>query len=688
MIRNFALSHKSSIYDNVVEIYQKLFNVNLDFTNKQALILAISTLKYGQIYPISRGEAKMAILLKDWNEVKNQIEYFQIQLQQKNCSNLIMNQAIAKAIRESKNTHHNYQDMIADNSYCSIKSGDIVYKKDDFHSRDDLDYLDDPKFDLHDEGHYVMGQIDERFGYKLQSPYFESALSDIPEFKYILNGESKINHNLFFNKIGYFAFYNYLYLDKGEDVESLIQNPDNFVEAISGEVIHFLTTGEFVEYNINHDNRCEIGRNKNQKSDQRSVTPKELAVLTQIMFSEAGSSEIGEDLYTRGSPSGKRSKYQYDILIKLNAVEKIQMIASLFEAKNQGGDTLKLHHENRSTLRIRGILVGYLKYAKILIKESTNTKDVLLIRKIIEQIEGVYLGRSKEYINLFEAVEENKNNPKYYESYSEFVIELKEKIIQNPNQIIAISGSSASGKSTLLEKIQSQIPNLNLVSLDDFQKGKYFVEDTNHPLKFDHKSNLNLEEVNTLFDSFKSGEPYILPRYSFVDGVATNNLDITDNRKILERKVLIIEGIFANLREVRSKIDLSCFIEAPFYQTFVKRVIRDRERFKGTKTDSAILTTMIDQVYESYKTMILPQKVNANVIIRSEFDFNYLIRLFRLKPLRESQKILQLLSEDGAVKVYINNQSKLIISFQGKVYYTTQLDSNLKNKLINTNFNN
>jgi uridine kinase len=687
MVRNFGSSHKLAIYNNAVDIYEKLFNVNLNQTNKKALVLALSSLKYGQIYPISRVEAKTAILSRDWTKIKEQVEYFERILKESKSSNLILNQAIAKTISESKNRHVVYQDLVAPFSYCSIKAGDIVHRPDDFESQLDFDFVDEPKYDLHDEGHFVMGHLDERFGYKLQSPYFESSLTDVSDFRYILDGRDSINHNYFFNKIGYSTFYNYLFLDKGSDIESLISRPENYVEAISEEVLYFLRTGEFIEYDIKKQNSCDLNE-KPIGLKNNIIDPRELAVLVQIMFSEAGSSEIGEELYTRGSPSGKRSKYEYDKLTKLSAIEKIQMVASLFEAKTQSGDSLKLHHENRSTLRIRGILIGYLKYAKTQLDSCNNAKDALLLKKIIEQIEEVYIGGSVESINLFETVEENINNPTYHYSFDEFIEDFDKRIKNKPSQVIAISGSSASGKSTLLSLIKDKFPNLNLVSLDDFQNGRDFMNEINHPLKFDHKSNINIDEVNLLLKSFKLGKPYIVPSYSFIEGVSTNNCDIKDNYKIEGKEVLVIEGIFANLRETKANIDLSCYIEAPFYQSFIKRIIRDRERFKGTKSDLEILETVLNQVYESYKSMILPQRVNADIIIHSEFNFNYLIEFFTLKPIDESRNCKQLLFKEGEIKAFINDKNRLIITFENKVYYSTKLTLNLINKLIKTNFNN
>ena len=377
LIREFGGSHKQDIYDNAIEIYEKLNKIKLDENNKKAFILALSTLKYGQIYPISRSEAKTAILSKDWLKIKDQIEYFETILKQNKSNNLILNLSIAKTISNSRNRHIEYQDLVAPFSYCSIKKGDIVHRPSDFENIQDFEFLDEPFYDLHDEGHFVMGQIDERFGYKLQSPYGEISFCDIPSLRYLLDGKDGINHNYFFNKIGFSSFYNYLFLDKGFDTKSLITNSESYVEAISNEVCYFLNTGKFEEYNILKTNSCEL-KNFENKNSESLVGVKELAVLTQIIFSEAGSSEVGEEFYTRGSSSGLKSKYQYDNLINLSAIEKIQMIASLFEAKTESGDSLRLHHENRSTLRIRGILIGYLKYAEILIKITPDPKDAYI----------------------------------------------------------------------------------------------------------------------------------------------------------------------------------------------------------------------------------------------------------------------------------------------------------------------
>jgi hypothetical protein len=401
MIRSFGSSHKQTIYDNAVEVYEKIFNVKLDQNNKKALILALSTLKYGQIYPISRSEAKTAILSRGWLKIKDQIEYFEGILKESKSNNLILNQAIAKTISESKNRHIVYQDLVAPFSYCSIKAGDIVHRANDFESQFDFDFVDEPKYDLHDEGHFVMGHIDERFGYKLQSPFNKTSFTDIPTLRYLLDGKAGINHNFFFNKIGYSSFYNFLFLEKGLDSKSLIIENESFVEAISNEVYNYLTTGQFVDYDISKSNFCDLTQAHDEVL-KLNVGAKELAALTQIMFSEAGSSEVGEEFYTRGSPSGLRSKYEYDLLLNLNAVEKIQLVASLFEAKTESGDSLRLHHENRSTLRIRGILIGYLNYAETLIQTTIDPKDAFILRLTIKQIRGVYLNNSKQKINLFE----------------------------------------------------------------------------------------------------------------------------------------------------------------------------------------------------------------------------------------------------------------------------------------------
>ncbi len=177
--------------------------------------------------------------------------------------------------------------------------------------------------------------------------------------------------------------------------------------------------------------------------------------------------------------------------------------------------------------------------------------------------------------------------------------------------VIGVSGGSASGKTTVANRIKDEFKDsVELLSHDFY----YLPHDE---LSFEERVKLNYDHPNT-FDTerlikdikkLKQLMPIERPVYSYV---IYNRLPETI--KVNPAKVIIVEGflIFEN-PELRELMDIKVFVDTDADERLIRRIVRDvNERGRSLESVIAQYTNMVKPMHELF---VEPYKKYADLII-------------------------------------------------------------------------
>lgn len=177
--------------------------------------------------------------------------------------------------------------------------------------------------------------------------------------------------------------------------------------------------------------------------------------------------------------------------------------------------------------------------------------------------------------------------------------------------IIGVSGGSASGKTTVANRIKEAFTDrVELLSHDFY----YLPHDE---LSLEERKNLNYDHPNA-FDTkrliddilkLKQHNPIERPVYSY-----TIHNRLPETVKVNPAKVIIVEGfmIFENT-ELRELFDIKVFVDTDADERLIRRIIRDVNE-RGRSLES-VITQYIGTVKPMHELFVEPYKKYADIII-------------------------------------------------------------------------
>lgn len=212
---------------------------------------------------------------------------------------------------------------------------------------------------------------------------------------------------------------------------------------------------------------------------------------------------------------------------------------------------------------------------------------------------------------IFEIKPEKYNLEKGIERIREKIKELKEKITDRPI-IINIAGGSSSGKTEKVAKeINESFPDSQTLSLDDYYKGKKFMESIGSD-NWDEPEAVDLDLNKTHIQELKKNKPIQKPIYSMKKG------ERTGYEKFSPSRIVIVEGLFALNKKLINETDLPIFVEIGIHGRLLRRLMRDIKR--TGQTPEEILKMYIETVHPMHELHIEPSKEKASLIIVNEYD--------------------------------------------------------------------
>ncbi|EDW32007.1 GL11422 [Drosophila persimilis] len=180
--------------------------------------------------------------------------------------------------------------------------------------------------------------------------------------------------------------------------------------------------------------------------------------------------------------------------------------------------------------------------------------------------------------------------------------------------VIGICGGSASGKTTVAEKIieSLDVPWVTLLSMDCFYKilnEKQHEQALINEYNFDHPDAFDIELLIDVLTKLKEGRKVEVPVYNFV----THGRE-THTKTMYGANVIIFEGILTfHSPEVLRLLDMKIFVDTDPDIRLARRLKRDiSQRGRDLR---GVLKQYLNMVKPSYANYIAPTMAHADIIV-------------------------------------------------------------------------
>ena len=181
--------------------------------------------------------------------------------------------------------------------------------------------------------------------------------------------------------------------------------------------------------------------------------------------------------------------------------------------------------------------------------------------------------------------------------------------------LIAVAGGSASGKSTVVEKIISKLDSkdITVIKHDDYYKDltHLSIEDR-RKVNFDHPDSLDSDLFYTQLKNLLNNQSIQKPTYDFVTHNRSNITElVTPTKIILTEGILVLED-----ERIRDLATIKIFVESDDDIRFIRRLVRDTKE-RG-RTIESVINQYIGTVKPMYYSFVKPTKRYADMIIPND----------------------------------------------------------------------
>ncbi|MCF7926799.1 MAG: uridine kinase [Candidatus Izimaplasma sp.] len=194
--------------------------------------------------------------------------------------------------------------------------------------------------------------------------------------------------------------------------------------------------------------------------------------------------------------------------------------------------------------------------------------------------------------------------------------------------IIAVGGGSASGKTTVVEKIIDRFhqKNVTVIRHDDYYKNQ-----SDMPMKerrkvnYDHPFSLDNDLMYEQILKLIKGESVVKPTYDF-----ENHTRSETTQTVYPTDILILEGILImEDKRIRDLSDIKLYVTADDDLRFIRRLKRDLEE-RG-RTMKSVIQQYLSTVKPMHFAFVKPTKRYADVIIPNDKDHEVAVDLIVTK---------------------------------------------------------
>lgn len=215
----------------------------------------------------------------------------------------------------------------------------------------------------------------------------------------------------------------------------------------------------------------------------------------------------------------------------------------------------------------------------------------------------------------------------------DFLDKFTQRLIEKPQEriLIALSGESASGKSTICSQISKCIETLNLpitiVSADNYFKDishlieKYGNFDLlrDHGYDVDSPDNFDLDLLRSDMLDLKKGKDIYSPQY-LVNGTGKSKPKSIFTQS---KKIIIVEGMCSIYKKVQDIFDIKVYIDLDEQE----RKRRFLNRAKKRNQDEVNALKHWQYIQFAGKKYVASNKKNCDIIINGECNLEYFSRM-------------------------------------------------------------
>lgn len=183
----------------------------------------------------------------------------------------------------------------------------------------------------------------------------------------------------------------------------------------------------------------------------------------------------------------------------------------------------------------------------------------------------------------------------------------------NKSVIIGIAGGSASGKTTVAQRLKKTFEETNSVIIirqDDYYKDQsHLTMDERIKTNYDHPLAFDNDLLVKQLDQLANGIPVEKPIYDFVNHTRSAKTEIVE-----PADVIVLEGLFVLESEfIRNRLDIKLFVDTEADIRFIRRLKRDVNE-RGRTLDH-VITQYTTTVKIMHSLFIEPSKRYADLII-------------------------------------------------------------------------
>lgn len=177
--------------------------------------------------------------------------------------------------------------------------------------------------------------------------------------------------------------------------------------------------------------------------------------------------------------------------------------------------------------------------------------------------------------------------------------------------IVGIAGGTASGKTTVVQRMKEFFPDEISVICHDYY---YLAHDDmtyeeRSKLNYDHPCAFETERLVEDIEKLKAGIPVDCPQYDF-----TKHNRAKEVLRIYPKPVIIVDGILVLEDErLRNRMDVKIFVDTDADERLKRRLIRDMKE-RGRSLES-VLDQYTNTVKPMHEQFVEPSKRYADVII-------------------------------------------------------------------------
>ncbi len=183
------------------------------------------------------------------------------------------------------------------------------------------------------------------------------------------------------------------------------------------------------------------------------------------------------------------------------------------------------------------------------------------------------------------------------------------------NRVIAITGGSCSGKTTLVEHLRTCLGprRCALVAQDSYYHDQPAALGNNLSVNFDHPDAIDFDDLVHDLARLKAGASVDAPVYDF-----TTHRRVADKHEhIAARELILVDGILLlTSNALRKLADITVFVDCDSATRLSRRLDRDvRER--GRKPDN-IRAQFSQQVEPMHRRFVQPSARHADIVLDQE----------------------------------------------------------------------